>query len=112
MSNQFRTETCILVARQYLALDVWIEPSDSPSGGDDRSSPGTSRTVAPFQTLEQREQQKKVAHARAVCHEVSGRWVYSSVVDLAMTTCTSPNIPSATMRIYFVFREYTAGTSL
>ena len=74
MSNQFRTEACIVVARQYLALDVWIEPSDS-TGGDDRSSPGISRTVATLQTLDQREERKKVAHARVVCDEVSGRWV-------------------------------------
>lgn len=67
MSSQFRTETCILVARQYLALDVWIETSD------DRSL-GTSPTVTVQHTLDRREQRKKVAHARAVCDEVSGRW--------------------------------------
>ncbi|KAF9521005.1 hypothetical protein BS47DRAFT_6430 [Hydnum rufescens UP504] len=71
MSDQFRTEACMLVARQYLALDVWTEAADSINGGllSAASELGTTQYH-----IKQREQHRKVVHARAVCDERLKMW--------------------------------------
>jgi hypothetical protein len=58
----------MLVARQYLALDVWTEAADSTNGG----LPSAASELGTTQyRITQREQRRKVMHARAVCDEVS-----------------------------------------